>query len=68
MEELLTPEDLTKTLKVERTTLYRWARQGVIPAIKVGKYWRFRESDVEAALNSNEYSFNRKFDLQNLRK
>ena len=68
MEELLTPEDLVKSLKVEMATLYRWARQGVIPGMKIGKYWRFRESDVEAALNGKECSFRRRSDSHDRRK
>lgn len=47
---LLTSEELARHLGVDENTVYRWSRAGRIPALKVGRWWRFRLGDVEAAL------------------
>lgn len=50
MAELLTTKQLQKILKVDRTTIYRMAEAGRIPAIKVGNQWRFSRQQIEAWL------------------
>jgi excisionase family DNA binding protein len=44
---LLTPEDLAELLGVDRETIYRMARRGELPAIKVARHWRFRAERIE---------------------
>ena len=39
-EEYLTPEEVAEKLKVTKTTVYRMARKGTIPAFKFGNVWR----------------------------
>jgi excisionase family DNA binding protein len=48
--ELLTAAEVAKAFRVSRQTVIRWATDGVIPAIRVGRDWRFRRSDVEQLL------------------
>ena len=31
---------------IHQQTVYQWARSGELPAIKVGRVWRFRPSDM----------------------
>jgi excisionase family DNA binding protein len=51
-DELLSPDDLAALLKVPVKTVYNWRSEGKGPkGIKVGKYVRFRRSDVEAWLD-----------------
>jgi len=45
-EELLTPDELCKKLKVGKPWIYRQTRATAIPRVKCGKYLRFRLSDV----------------------
>ncbi|NOZ71847.1 MAG: helix-turn-helix domain-containing protein [Chloroflexi bacterium] len=52
MAELLTTRQLQEILQVDRTTIYRMADQGRIPAIKVGNQWRFPRLQIEAWLQS----------------
>lgn len=56
MEPLLTSAEAAKILKVNPKVLERWAKAGEVPALKGGKFWRYRtsalESWVEAKLNS----------------
>lgn len=39
--EMLTARDVQGMLQIDRTTVYRMAGAGRLPAIKVGKQWRF---------------------------
>lgn len=50
MEELLTLREAAKKLRVAEVTLYRLARQGRLPAVKVGGGWRFKPEVLEAWL------------------
>ena len=49
-DELLTTKQLQEILKVDRTTIYRMADSGRIPAIKVGNQWRFPKEQIEVWL------------------
>jgi len=52
MDEMLTAKDLQALLQVDRSTIYRMAEAGRIPAIKVGKQWRFPANLVKRWLQS----------------
>jgi excisionase family DNA binding protein len=52
--KLLTPEEVATWLGVDREWVYRKARQRKLPAIKVGKFWRFREEALQAWIVSQE--------------
>ena len=54
--EILTVEELHGYLKVPKPTLYTLAQSGRIPAAKVGKHWRFRRSDVDAWMKSQQWN------------
>jgi excisionase family DNA binding protein len=47
MTEMLTAKDIQELLQVDRSTVYRMAEAGRLPAVKVGKQWRFPGSLVE---------------------
>ena len=53
MAELLTTRQLEEILKVDRTTIYRMADTGRIPAMKIGNQWRFPRQQVEAWLQNS---------------
>jgi len=50
-ESLMTVEDVAKYLKLKPQTIYKWAQDGTIPAIKLGKEWRFRLSIIDKWLD-----------------
>ncbi len=52
--ELWTPDDLVRLFKLDRQTVLRLARGGEIPAIKLGKAWRFRPAAIEQWLLQSE--------------
>jgi len=47
MSEMLTAKDVQGLLQVDRSTVYRMAENGRLPAIKVGKQWRFPVDQLE---------------------
>jgi len=51
-EKLLTNEQAADLLQVHPRSLQRMARSGEIPALKVGKFWRFRGSELDAWVRS----------------
>jgi len=46
-EEILKVKDLAKYLKMDEHTVYRLARKGILPAVKIGGEWRFRKDLVD---------------------
>jgi excisionase family DNA binding protein len=51
MSEMLTAKEMQDLLQVDRSTIYRMAEAGQLPAVKVGKQWRFPSDLVESWLN-----------------
>ena len=51
-ESFLTTEEVLEYLQVNLRTVYRLIKAGKIPAIRVGRQWRFRKRDIEAWLES----------------
>jgi excisionase family DNA binding protein len=49
---LLTTKDVQALIRVDKSTIYRMAEAGRIPAIKVGRQWRFPEDQLTAWLGS----------------
>jgi len=45
--KILTVEDIEKDLKVNKETVYRFIKQGDLPAFKVGGKWRVLQEDYE---------------------
>lgn len=52
---LLTAEEVASQLGIELDTLYRYARSGQIRGLKLGKLWRFAESDVAAFIEARRF-------------
>jgi len=53
MTEMLTAKEVQELLHVDRSTIYRMAEDGRLPAIKVGRQWRFAGSQIEAWLTGH---------------
>lgn len=49
--KLLTVNEVAKILRVSNMTVYRLVKGKQIPAIRVGKNYRIKETDVEKYLN-----------------
>ncbi len=48
---LLTVREVAATMRVSTMTVYRLIKSGQLPAIRVGKNYRIRESDVDTYLS-----------------
>lgn len=48
-----TIEELESLLNVTRRTLYNYIKEGKLKAVKMGKYWRVREDQLDDFLSSD---------------
>lgn len=48
----MTVEDVADMLRINKSTVYRMAKAGRIPATRVGRQWRFRLSALEEFLDA----------------
>jgi excisionase family DNA binding protein len=51
-DQLLTVGEVCDAMRVSNMTVYRLIRSGELPAIRLGKTYRVRESEVERYLSS----------------
>ncbi|MDP7480500.1 MAG: response regulator, partial [Vicinamibacterales bacterium] len=49
-ETFLTTDEVLEYLQVNLRTVYRLIKAGKIPAVRVGRQWRFRKTDIDAWL------------------
>ncbi|AEF84432.1 conserved domain protein [Treponema primitia ZAS-2] len=52
MDTTLTITDVAEKLQLSLSTVYKFAEEGTLPALKVGKQWRFTEEDIKQYLQS----------------
>jgi excisionase family DNA binding protein len=45
--EILTIDEVAEYLRLTPQTIYKWAQERRIPAVKLGKEWRFRRSVID---------------------
>jgi excisionase family DNA binding protein len=50
-DRLLTVAEVAATMRVSNMTVYRLIKNGDLPALRVGKSYRIRESDVDVFLS-----------------
>jgi excisionase family DNA binding protein len=50
--EILTVMEVAKFLRVPKSTVYKLARVGELPASKIGKHWRFLRRDIHEWMHS----------------
>jgi len=46
-DAVLTITELSKYLKISRSTLYKLAQEGKLPGQKVGRHWRFHRETID---------------------
>lgn len=54
MDKLMNFKETMQYLGISRAALYRWATEGIIPAIKMAGRWRFKEERIEKWLDDQE--------------
>lgn len=50
MPEILTPKEVANYLKMSVLTVYKHAKEGVIPGFRVGNSWRFDKTKIDELL------------------
>lgn len=66
-DHFLTAEEVMDYLQVNVRTVYRLIKRGRIPAVRVGRQWRFRRRDIEAWLAGNRGNLARGAGLERAR-
>jgi excisionase family DNA binding protein len=54
MVKVLSPEQVSSMLEVKISTIYQWTHQRFIPHIKIGRFVRFKEDEIEKWLAENQ--------------
>lgn len=44
---IMTLEEVARFLRLNKSTIYRMAREGTLPAWKLGNVWRFKKDAIE---------------------
>lgn len=47
MHEILTTNEVAEYLKLHKITVCKYAASGIIPAIKIGRVWRFKKESID---------------------
>jgi excisionase family DNA binding protein len=50
MHDVLSVREVAQYLKLNEQTIYRLARNGKLPASKIGRQWRFSRQEIEALI------------------
>ena len=51
---VMTLEEVARYLRINKSTVYRMARDGTLPAWKLGNVWRFKKASIESWIASNQ--------------
>ena len=52
-DEILTIEQVARFFQMKPQTIYKWAQEGKIPGVKLGKEWRFRKDMIDEWLDTS---------------
>lgn len=50
--DIMTIDDVARYFKLKPQTIYKWAQEDKIPAVKIGKEWRFKKSVIDKWMDS----------------
>jgi len=52
-EQLMDIKEVANYLRVKESTVYTWAQEGILPAFRLGRLWRFRRAEIDAWLEGH---------------
>lgn len=64
MVKMLDPEQVSEMLKVKVSTIYQWTHQRFIPHVKIGRFVRFKEDEIEKWLLLNHKNAIEKLEIE----
>jgi excisionase family DNA binding protein len=47
-DEVLKADEVSRWLRIPKSTIYKLCLEGRIPGTKIGRHWRFDRKDIEA--------------------
>jgi excisionase family DNA binding protein len=47
MSEIMTTKEMAAYLKLHEITICKYAAEGVIPAVRIGRVWRFDKDEID---------------------
>lgn len=50
-ETLLTPDEVASKYRISKVTLWRWAKDGLLKPVKMGRKSFYRQSDIECVFD-----------------
>jgi PTS system nitrogen regulatory IIA component len=50
MEKLLTVTELSEYLRLNKVSIWKYAKEGKLPAFKIGRCWRFSKRIIDEVL------------------
>lgn len=53
-ETLLTPDEVASKYSISKVTLWRWAKDGLLKPVKMGRKSFYRQSDIERVFDLNK--------------
>lgn len=51
-EKLLTPDQVAEKCQVKKRTVQVWLKSGKLKGVKLGKFWRVKEADLQEFINA----------------
>lgn len=54
-----TLDEVADILKVSRRTLYTYVKEGKLPAVKMGKYWRVSQESLQTFISTGTAGANK---------
>jgi len=54
MPEIMTTKELAKYLKLHEITICKYAGEGKIPAIRIGRVWRFDKEAIDRWIGGSD--------------
>jgi len=52
MADIMTTKEIAEYLKLHPITICKYAKEGKIPAIRIGRVWRFDKKAIDKWINS----------------
>lgn len=66
--KLYTMDEVADILKVTKRTLYTYVKAGKLQAVKIGKYWRVSEENLQAFISTGSSPLEEKNAIQRTNK
>jgi excisionase family DNA binding protein len=56
MPKIMTTKEVSEYLKLHEITICKYAKEGKLPAIRIGRVWRFDKDAIDACISNGKIS------------